>query len=184
MRIGAKKRPFYRVVVVDERRKRTGGYLDLLGTYNPLTQPKEIKLNQPKIDEWIQKGAQMSDGFLRIISRASLLPHLGKAPQKPPRKPRNDKGGAAATPASTPQAPESTATSSEPETSTEETAADSSEAPAAPVEDAVIPETAESSEAPVEEAVPESEPDIPTDEITTAEASAGSEEETTEEEKA
>lgn len=79
MRIGAKKRPFYRVVAVDERKKRTGGYLELLGTYNPLTQPKEIKLNQEKIDDWIKKGAQLSHGFLRII---------GKAPQKPPRKPK------------------------------------------------------------------------------------------------
>src|SRR3989344_7630965 len=79
MRIGAKKRPFYRVVAVDERAKRTGGYLELLGTYNPLTEPKEIKLNQEKIDAWIKNGAQPSSGFLRII---------GKAPQRPPRKPK------------------------------------------------------------------------------------------------
>ena len=82
MRIGAKKRPFYRVVAVDEHKKRTGGYLELLGTYNPLTEPKEIKLNQALIDEWIKKGAQLSDGFLRII---------GKAPQRPPRKPKKEK---------------------------------------------------------------------------------------------
>lgn len=82
MRIGAKKRPFYRVVAVDERKKRTGGYLELLGTYNPLTQPKEIKLNQQKIDEWLKKGAQPSLGFLRIT---------GKAPQRPPRKPKKEK---------------------------------------------------------------------------------------------
>lgn len=82
MRIGAKKRPFYRVVAVDERAKRTGGYIENLGTYNPLTVPKEIKLKQDRIDHWIKQGAQMSDGFLRII---------GKAPQKPPRKPRKEK---------------------------------------------------------------------------------------------
>jgi len=82
MRIGATKRPFYRVVAVDERRKRTGGYLELLGTYNPLTTPKEIHLKQDRIDDWIKKGAQMSDGFLRII---------GKAPQRPPRKPKKEK---------------------------------------------------------------------------------------------
>ncbi len=79
MRIGAKKRPFYRVVAVDERSKRTGGYIELLGTYNPLTNPKEIKLNQERIDVWIKNGAVMSDGFLRII---------GKAPQHPARKPK------------------------------------------------------------------------------------------------
>src|SRR2546430_1753752 len=55
MRIGATRRPFYRVVAVDERKKRTGSYLELLGTYNPLTQPKQLdhltlltKLKQPK----------------------------------------------------------------------------------------------------------------------------------------
>lgn len=82
MRIGANKRPFYRVVAVDERRKRTGGYLELLGTYNPLTSPKEINLKQDRIDDWIKKGAQPSDGFLRII---------GKAPQRLPRKPKREK---------------------------------------------------------------------------------------------
>lgn len=70
------------MVAVDERKKRTGGYLDLLGTYNPLTEPKEIILNQEKIDDWKKKGAVMSDGFLRII---------GQAPQRPPRKPKEKK---------------------------------------------------------------------------------------------
>ena len=82
MRIGTNKRPFYRVVVVDERRKRTGAYLELLGTYNPLTTPHEIKLNQPRIDDWVKKGAILSNGFLRMI---------GKAPKRLPRKPKKEK---------------------------------------------------------------------------------------------
>ena len=82
MRIGTNRRPFYRVVAVDERAKRTGGYIELLGTYNPLTTPHEIILKQDKIDEWIKKGAVLSDGFLRII---------GKAPQRPARKPKKEK---------------------------------------------------------------------------------------------
>lgn len=77
MRIGAKKRPFYRIVVVDERAKRTGAYNELLGTYNPLTEPHEIKIKQARVDYWLNMGAQPSDGFLRIT---------GKAPQRPPRK--------------------------------------------------------------------------------------------------
>lgn len=99
MRIGAKKRPFYRVVAVDERSKRTGAYIELLGTYNPLTEPKEIKLKQDRIDHWTKQGAQMSDGFLRII---------GKAPQRPPRKPKKEKKAepAPAQPAQTPAAEE------------------------------------------------------------------------------
>ncbi len=81
MRIGAKKKPFYRVVAVDEQSKRTGAYIELLGTYNPLTEPKDIKLKQDRIDYWIKQGAQMSTGYLRII---------GKAPQRPPRKPKKE----------------------------------------------------------------------------------------------
>lgn len=94
MRIGAKKRPFYRVVAIDERKKRSGGYLDLLGTFNPLTNPKEIKLDEKKVDQWIKKGAVLSDGFLRMT---------GKAPQRPPRKPKKEK---AAAPAEQPAQPE------------------------------------------------------------------------------
>ncbi|OGE64339.1 30S ribosomal protein S16 [Candidatus Daviesbacteria bacterium RIFCSPLOWO2_02_FULL_36_7] len=78
-RIGTKKKPFYRVVAVDERAKRTGAYIELLGTYNPLTEPKDIKLKKDRIDYWIKQGAQPSTGYLRII---------GKAPQRPPRKPK------------------------------------------------------------------------------------------------
>ena len=81
MRIGARQRPFYRVVAVDERAKRTGGYLELLGTYNPLTTPHEIKLKQDRIDYWTKQGAQPSTGFLRMI---------GKAPQRPARKPKRE----------------------------------------------------------------------------------------------
>ena len=82
MRIGAKKIPFYRLVAVDERAKRTGAYIENLGTYNPLTEPKDIQLKQDRIDYWIKQGAQMSVGYLRII---------GKAPQRPPRKPKKEK---------------------------------------------------------------------------------------------
>lgn len=82
MRMGTKKRPFYRVVVVNERSKRNGEYLELLGTYNPLTEPKEIILKKDRIDYWIKQGALLSDGYLRITKQA---------PQKPPRKPKKEK---------------------------------------------------------------------------------------------
>ena len=81
MRIGTKHRPFYRIVAVDERKKRTGGYLDLIGTYNPLTEPKDIKINQEKLDTWKKNGAVLSTGLLRILKQA---------PQKPPRKPKKE----------------------------------------------------------------------------------------------
>lgn len=82
MRIGAKKRPFYRIVAVDERNKRTGKYIELIGTYNPLTEPKDIIINQELLKKWTKQGAVLSDGFLRITKQA---------PQKPPRKPKKDK---------------------------------------------------------------------------------------------
>lgn len=87
MRIGTKQQPFYRVVVVDERAKRTGAYIELVGTYNPLTDPKEVNLKQDRIKYWQKQGAQMTNGFLRMI---------GKAPQKPPRKPKKEKKAAPA----------------------------------------------------------------------------------------
>lgn len=92
-RIGAKKRPFYRIVVVDERKKRTGAYLELVGTYNPLTEPHEIILKQDRIDYWLKNGAVPSVGYLRII---------GKAPQRLPRKPKKQ---SASTAAETPVSP-------------------------------------------------------------------------------
>ncbi len=96
MRIGAIGRPFYRIVVVDERKKRNGSYLDLIGTYNPLTNPKEIKIDQEKVDKWVKNGAQKSVGFLRII---------GKAPQRLPRKSKKEIKNGPAEPAAAEPAP-------------------------------------------------------------------------------
>ncbi len=88
MRIGDKKKPFYRVVVVDERNKRTGKYIENVGTYNPLTEPKEIKLNKERIEYWIKNGAQKSTGFLRILGEApKKLIRPSKKEQKNPSKP-------------------------------------------------------------------------------------------------
>lgn len=117
MRIGTNRRPFYRVVAVDEHKKRTGGYLELLGTYNPLTEPKEINLDQGKIDAWMKKGAQPSEGFLRII---------GKAPQRPPRKPKKAPKEAPAV--VTKESDES----KEPEVKAEKTISENSESSAVP----------------------------------------------------
>lgn len=97
MRIGAKKRPFYRVVAVNERSKRNGKYLELLGTYNPLTEPKEIILKKDRIDFWVKQGAILSDGILRITKQA---------PQKPPRKPKKDKKSSATSPQPSDKKPE------------------------------------------------------------------------------
>lgn len=66
-RFGAKKRPYYRVVVADSRMPRDGRHIDEVGRYNPMTTPKVISLDLEKIDEWIAKGAQPSSAVSHLI---------------------------------------------------------------------------------------------------------------------
>ncbi|HIR01187.1 MAG TPA: 30S ribosomal protein S16 [Candidatus Aveggerthella stercoripullorum] len=69
-RHGAKKAPFYRVVVADSRSPRDGRFIDMVGRYNPCTDPSVIELDLEKIDEWIKKGAQPTDTVVRLIESA------------------------------------------------------------------------------------------------------------------
>jgi len=67
MRMGAKKRPFYRVVVKENRSKRDGAYLENLGTYDPLADPADVRLNHDRIQYWIGVGAQPTDTVRSLI---------------------------------------------------------------------------------------------------------------------
>ncbi len=69
-RHGARKRPYYRVVVADGRMPRDGRYIELVGRYDPLTDPKTIDLDVEKIDEWIARGAQPSTTVSHLIDIA------------------------------------------------------------------------------------------------------------------
>ena len=69
LRAGAKKRPFYRVIAIDQRRKRNGRALEFLGTYNPITEPAEIKLQTDRIDAWMAQGAQQTDAVKGLMRR-------------------------------------------------------------------------------------------------------------------
>ncbi len=71
MRAGAKKRPFYRMVAADSRRQRDGRFLEILGHYNPVSQPYELVVHKDKVEAWIARGAQPSE------QAASLLRSLG-----------------------------------------------------------------------------------------------------------
>jgi len=71
-RMGKKKQPFYRIVVVDQRKKRDGAYIESLGYYNPLRQPYEVKVDVDKAAEWILKGAQPSETVLRLLEKSGL----------------------------------------------------------------------------------------------------------------
>lgn len=71
MRMGAKKRPSYRVVVKEKQSKRDGAYLENLGTYNPTREPAEINLRADRVEYWISKGAQPTDTVRRLIKQAA-----------------------------------------------------------------------------------------------------------------
>lgn len=71
-RIGAKKAPFYRVVVSDSRSPRDGRFIEEIGTYNPLVEPSEIKIDTDRAVEWIKKGAQPTDTVKSLLKRVGL----------------------------------------------------------------------------------------------------------------
>lgn len=75
-RIGAKKSPFYRVVVADSRSPRDGRFIEEIGTYNPLTDPVEVRIDEDKALSWMQKGAKPSDTVRSLFSKAGLMTKL------------------------------------------------------------------------------------------------------------
>lgn len=72
-RMGAKKVPFYRVVVSDARSPRDGRFIEEIGTYNPVTQPAQININEERALHWLQTGAQPSDTVRNLFSRTGIL---------------------------------------------------------------------------------------------------------------
>jgi small subunit ribosomal protein S16 len=70
--MGAKKKPFYRVVVADSRSRRDGPFIEILGTYDPMKEPTEIKVDADKAKIWIDKGAQPTDTVKRLLQKAGL----------------------------------------------------------------------------------------------------------------
>lgn len=66
-RHGAHKAPYYRIVVADSRARRDGRYIEQVGTYNPLTEPKKVTMDLEKIDTWIAQGAKPTETVARLI---------------------------------------------------------------------------------------------------------------------
>ena len=66
-RVGSKKNPIYRVVVADSRSPRDGRFLDIVGRYNPQTQPSTIELDEAKVRDWLAKGVQPSEPVARLL---------------------------------------------------------------------------------------------------------------------
>lgn len=72
-RIGAKKRPFYRLVVADARSPRDGKFIEALGFYDPLPDPPRVEINGEKVQEWLTKGARPSDSARRLLQQEGLI---------------------------------------------------------------------------------------------------------------
>ncbi len=71
-RLGAHKRPFYRVVVADSRTRRDGAFIEIVGFYNPMKDPSEIKIDTEKARFWLERGAQPTDAVKRLLQKAGL----------------------------------------------------------------------------------------------------------------
>jgi len=72
-RMGAHKKPFYRVVVSDSRSPRDGRFIEEIGYYNPLTEPAQLKIDEEKALKWLQNGAQASDTVRSLLRRTGVL---------------------------------------------------------------------------------------------------------------
>lgn len=81
MRMGRKKRPFYRLVVADSRSKRDGRFIEIIGHYNPLPDPTEYKVDEEKALKWLGNGAVPTDTAKNILSRAGVMQKFDE--QKP-----------------------------------------------------------------------------------------------------
>jgi small subunit ribosomal protein S16 len=93
-RIGAKKHPFYRLVVADTRSPRDGKFIEILGTYDPMTEPVKLNLDEEKIKAWLQKGARPSDTARAFLIGRGILPK--ESAKKRPSKPSKAEAAAAA----------------------------------------------------------------------------------------
>ena len=72
-RMGAKKAPFYRVIVADERSPRDGKFIDEIGYYNPLTNPAEVKIDAEKAQKWIDNGAQPTETVKSLLKKSGIV---------------------------------------------------------------------------------------------------------------
>jgi small subunit ribosomal protein S16 len=71
-RMGAKKAPFYRIVVADSRSPRDGRFIEEIGYYNPIVEPVEVKVDEEKANKWLNNGAQPTDVVKRLFDKAGL----------------------------------------------------------------------------------------------------------------
>jgi len=73
-RMGARKQPHYRIVVIEKERARNGRPVEVVGTYNPRTSPASIELKRDRVEYWVSKGAQMSERVSKLFSKPAPAP--------------------------------------------------------------------------------------------------------------
>ncbi len=81
-RVGAKKRPSYRLVVADVRAPRDGAFIEIIGHYNPLTDPETIVINEEKALRWLKEGAQPTDTAARLLTKAGIVEKSNTSKEK------------------------------------------------------------------------------------------------------
>jgi len=183
-RTGAKKRPFYRIVVADSRSPRDGRFIERLGTYNPLLKrddPNRVTLNEERIRHWLGHGARPTDRVARFLGTAEIMPipaqknnPLKGEPGKKAKerlKAAEVAAAAAATPAEKP-APEEAVDAATPEEAVPEAAEEVVAEASADEVEAETPAEDSAEEPPAEEAIAED----PADEVPSAEPTAEAEE--------
>jgi len=82
-RVGAKKKPSYRLVAADSRAPRDGAFIDIIGHFNPLTEPETVVINEEKALHWLSQGAQPTATAARLMSKAGIMEKFNKAKETP-----------------------------------------------------------------------------------------------------
>ena len=137
-RVGKKKQPTYRVVIADARAPRDGRYVEIVGTYNPRTEPTSFMIDEEKVKSWLSKGAQPTMIIHKLLAKQGLMqapvfppPKPKAAPEPPAARPAAAAPVAAAPAAATAVAEPEAAAVAEPEAAVEEAPATEPEQPAA-----------------------------------------------------
>jgi small subunit ribosomal protein S16 len=119
MRMGAKKRPFYRVVVADSRSPRDGRFIENIGKYHPLSHPSVIEIDEDRALHWLRNGAQPSDPVKVLLQKTGIWSTFSGEPAPPPLAAAEEPSGP---PAATESSDEASSSESAAPASTEETA--------------------------------------------------------------
>ena len=146
-RVGSKKKPSYRLVVADARAPRDGAFINIIGHYNPLTDPETVVIDEEKALNWLKQGAQPTDTAARLLAKAGIIEESEARKEKikagvaaePKARKKKAKTGAREEPKASKEEPKAS-TTEEPETSEELTETSKEEPKASTTEE---PETSE-----------------------------------------